>query len=377
MQHGADLEALDRHGRTPLHVAIESGYVDAVAALLEAGADAGTRSGDRALPLFSGIGRTPLMIAADEPETFRLLLQRGCDPKQLAADGTDLRQFLRNQVAQAESWVTEVPEKRRLRSKIMKLRNGRAEALALIEQLLGPQDLDPGKKRTYSEAPDLFQRLQTDLPLDDYRRVLQQVDINTFPPSNRDHPIYWPIRSKSDRVQRLGLMLEAGASVEGTPEKGTALHVFADTPRKNAEEQWQMLQLLLQAGGNLAAKCNGGLTPLTRAVSRGALVEAAAILRAKAEARDPGSPSPNLARLLYSAEGQPRMFKLLLDNGAYPPPGSSTRRGLDRDMAEEIEELEARLKKQLSDAYRRETERRLSGLRSCQSMLIARDASAE
>ncbi len=71
------------------------------------------------------------------------------------------------------------------------------------------------------------------------------------------------------------------------------------------------------------------------------------------------------------------MFRLLLDNGACPRPGSATRRGVDRRLAEEIEQLEARLTEEgWSDAQRRETERRIRGCRECQALLAARDAAA-
>ena len=71
------------------------------------------------------------------------------------------------------------------------------------------------------------------------------------------------------------------------------------------------------------------------------------------------------------------MFRLLLENGAHPPPGCATRRGVDRRLAEEIEQLEARLAEAgWSDAQRRETKRRIRGCRECQALLAARDAAA-
>ncbi len=112
----------------------------------------------------------------------------------------------------------------------------------------------------------------------------------------------------------------------GRSGNGTALHIFARTPRKSADEQAQIVRMLLQAGAGLDDLDYGGLTPLVRAVEYGGLNEAAALLRARAEARGPEGPPPRLGRLLRSAEGKPRMFRLLLENGAHPPPGSATRR---------------------------------------------------
>ena len=40
LQAGCDVDAVDGRGRTPLHYAVESGYIDQVTALLQSGADA-------------------------------------------------------------------------------------------------------------------------------------------------------------------------------------------------------------------------------------------------------------------------------------------------------------------------------------------------
>jgi ankyrin repeat protein len=370
---GADLEARDRFGRTPLHVAITEGAVEELALFLDAGADA------RAIvmnPLpfrFERAEITTLMLAADDPEKMRLLLEHGADPAQRCGDGWDLLSHLRKELAQAEQWLMERPEKKRAGSQYERLRDARAASLALIEPLVAAQPR-PARKLSYREAPELFHALQTDMALDAWRETLAKVEVTTYHAPNGDHPIYWPIRAKVDRPQKLWLMLQAGASVQGDPGNGTALHIFAQTPRKTAEEQMQIVRMLVQAGADLDAVDYGGLTPLVRAVEYGGLNETAALLKARAEARGPDGPPPRLGRLLRSAEGKPRLFRLLLDNGAYPPKGSATRRGVDRRLAEEIERLEAGLTETLSDNQRRETERRLHGCRACQEMLAARDA---
>lgn len=163
--------------------------------------------------------------------------------------------------------------------------------------------------------------------------------MTTYHAPNGDHPIYWPIRARTDRAQKLWLML--------------------------------------QAGGDLDAVDYGGLTPLVRAVEHGALNETAALLKARAEARGPDGPPPRLGRSLRAAEGNPRLFRLFLDNGAYPPPGCATRRGVDRRLAEEIEDLKAGLTERgWSDTRRRAAERRIRACRACREMLATRDATA-
>ena len=71
LQAGADPEARDENGWTPLHVAANA---DIVAALLEAGADPKARDKD---------GDTPLHYAAyhGQPDAITALLEAGADPK--------------------------------------------------------------------------------------------------------------------------------------------------------------------------------------------------------------------------------------------------------------------------------------------------------
>lgn len=52
---GADLNATNSYGATPLHVAAQERHSEVMAALIEAGADVDRRLGD---------GRTPLLVAA-------------------------------------------------------------------------------------------------------------------------------------------------------------------------------------------------------------------------------------------------------------------------------------------------------------------------
>jgi hypothetical protein len=254
---GADLEARDWHGRTPLHLAIVDGSVDDVAILLEAGASPRALSDERSWHQTDRTGLTTLMLAADDPAQMQLLLDHGADPAQKGADGWDLLAHLRKELAQAEQWLMEEPEKKRAGGTYERLRDARAASLALVAPLVatGPQ---PARKLTYRQAPDLFLALQTDMALDDWRETPGRVEITSFHAPNGDCPIYWPIRAKADRLQKLLLMLQAGATVQGDPGNGMALHIFARTPRKDAEEQAQMLRMLLQAGAIWRPKTTAG-----------------------------------------------------------------------------------------------------------------------
>lgn len=69
-------------------------------------------------------------------------------------------------------------------------------------------------------------------------------------------------------------------------------------------------------------------------------------------------------------------MRLLLDHGAYPPPGCAIRRGVDRKLAEKIARLAECLSEDISDSQRRQAERRIRGCQSCQTKLAAKDAPA-
>ena len=79
-----------------------------------------------------GVGQTCLMLAADSPKKMQLLLDHGADPAQKAADGCGLAEHLRKELAQAEIWLMERPEKKRAGSHYEKMRDARAASLAMI-----------------------------------------------------------------------------------------------------------------------------------------------------------------------------------------------------------------------------------------------------
>ena len=81
----ADLNARDRRGRTPLHVAVFARQRAAVQALADAGADVNLLEHDR----YDGI---TIAAVADDVETLRLLLANGANPRLVTSryDGTAL-----------------------------------------------------------------------------------------------------------------------------------------------------------------------------------------------------------------------------------------------------------------------------------------------
>ncbi len=370
---GADLEARDRYGRTPLHVAIMLGSVNEVAILLKAGADVHATGLERDLQSQGRAGLTPLMLAASEPEKIRLLLDHGADPQQRGGDGWDLLAHLKAGLAVAGQWLMAEPEKKRAGSTLEKLRDSRAAGLALLEPLLAPRTTDPLRKLTYREAPEQFQALQADLPLDEYRKTLVTLDVNTFQASNDDRPIYWPIRAKTARPQRLWLMLQAGASVKvyGTLPC-SPLHVLAAQKHKDVEEQRQMVRLLLQSGASLEAQDHSGLTPLAVAVARGGPAEVAALLAEGASVHATaatGFSKPRQVPLLMMAATSPTIFGLLLQNGADPAGRSDDGMTVAEFLAAEITRYDADLQEDMSGNLRRNWTRFRRGVAASEALL--------
>ena len=87
VKKGAKLNAKNRHGETPLHIAAQSGQNDMAAFLLARGASVNARRDS---------GATPLIYAVEHPDTVKLLLDKGADPKIKEKTGDSILDFIDN-----------------------------------------------------------------------------------------------------------------------------------------------------------------------------------------------------------------------------------------------------------------------------------------
>ncbi|KAI0300740.1 ankyrin repeat-containing domain protein [Russula brevipes] len=81
LSHGADINAVDRQGRSPLHKALRSRNIDVVKLLLTSGADVNARDRPDLTPLFT-------VLESGDFDMAQLLLSHGADINALMIRGT-------------------------------------------------------------------------------------------------------------------------------------------------------------------------------------------------------------------------------------------------------------------------------------------------
>ncbi len=297
LEHGADPNAADGLGQTPLHRACSvGGKVDHLRLLLQRGADVNAAT---------HVGATPLMTATNLglEDTVAALLESGADPNR-----ADIRGSTPLHWACARAYVP------------------------IVRQLLAAH-ADPNTKDNEGYTPFA---LATALQNKDLLQALRDAGAAEAPPSGSDQTAPPPdldpphalilatAHGDLRAVQRL--LLRGQVALEATTEDGwTALHeAVVHGP--------EMTRLLLQAGANPNASSEGGYTPLHRAAAKGQtevvklLVEHGADVSAE-------DVSGNTLVKFAKTSGDPQTIAAVAELSRNAVPHKVTAEDMDRSMA--------------------------------------------
>jgi hypothetical protein len=363
---GAELEArnvqavtpLGVVGVTPLGVSISRGSLEDVETFLAVGAR---------------VGLAEMQAAARHPAKLARVLDHLA---QAEAPGliAEFSRWLREAVAHAKLWQAE-----RDNAYTAREHAALAASLDLVAARPGYRAEAHDRKVTWREEPSAFVAVKAAPTLEALREVLDRVDMTSHPRDTLDPPIFWPIRAKADRPQRLWMMLAAGTDVtDNRRGDGGVLHDFARVRRTDREEQLAIARMLVQAGAALEAPDFEGFTPLGVAVMRRGVAETAALLAVGA--------SPNLTvrtgywasrtrrvPLLFAAGWDARILRLLIDHGVDDGRRMRTGETLAEYLDGEIAAFDADLARtDWSGTAVREMAQRRRGLLASRALLQAR-----
>ncbi|MEO0668804.1 MAG: ankyrin repeat domain-containing protein [Pseudomonadota bacterium] len=332
---GAAVEAVNARDETPLSVAIDRGSTDDVRHFIAVGAK---------------VRKCHLKAAAYRPDKLRVLIDHIADDPDLLAQAASLGGWLRGEVADWRRRAQERTDTGGKSSFFAGIIERLTKSLKMIAELPSYLPADAEKRFTWVEEPAAFTAIQVATTLDAYRSALACVEISSYGIGTNgeitlggDHPIYWPVRAKEERLDRLWLMLSAGASVKGRPGNGEALHIFAEERRRDLNEQEAMARMLVLAGAQIDARDYGGMTPLAIAVAGRGYAETTALLGLGANPKvqlewKTLESCRFIAPLIFAAADEPRIFRLLLECGADTDGRDSTGRSLPEYLDEAREE---------------------------------------
>ena len=222
---GADVNAQNSDGSTPLHRAVVRNYYAAVSLLVDVGAEVDLRNNG---------GKTPLYKAASlgRAKMVSLLLSAGANGGLADNEG-----------------ITPLDKA---------VENGLDVAADIRDALPCAPDA-PGAPPTAAEAADLIEAVNRGIEIDGVcRMILAGADVNA---QNSDGATPLHRAVVGDYYAAVSLLIGAGAEVDAQNLKGkTPLYLAASLERAG------MVSLLLSAGANGGLPDNDGITPLDKAV---------------------------------------------------------------------------------------------------------------
>ena len=254
---GADVDAADPNGRSPLHGAIESGSVEAAALLLAAGADADARN-------ILDEGNTPLLVAVGRGGfgTAKALLVASADPARANACGVAPLKLARMRASRSAQLVGDAAEGE-VSPSAQREATAAAAMVALLLDFGAPYDArsKSGKTPLYLAAQQgdfeevgflLAEGAAVDRPIADGATPLQ-------------------VACQQGQFSTAALLLEHGACPRGRRESGGGDGVFgagfpplhlACLGTAGGAVSCDLVRLLLECAADPNEACPNGNTPL-------------------------------------------------------------------------------------------------------------------
>jgi len=317
---GANVDSLDRSGRTALHHATRHGNRQVAGLLLDAGADVSRMSA-------RGWSATPLSLGAEtgDPELVRLLLDHGANPNLFDIRGVPPLARVRGDATDATT-IT-----RLLLDAGAEVNAEGARTTALIDAARsGPEHLDRLRLllraggdvngRSADEVTPLHAATRSG-NLEAARLLIARgADVDATD-RHGSAPIHTAVAEQ--QIEALRLLLAAGADPDLALSRPRRLHPpspAGSTPLHMAVRAWSerqpMMRMLVEEGGaDVDARDEAGLTPLHVAVMQDRLDGIRVLLELGA---DPNATDEAGYTPLHHAVGRSEIARILLDHGADP-----------------------------------------------------------